>query len=85
MRVCYGKQRDEYVHTLVMEGMLGRPLKPWEQVEHADGDGTNNRWTNLVLTTDELHPALTRERLRREREIALDSGPDNEVDSQTNG
>lgn len=50
-----------------MEGMLGRELKSWEQVEHIDGDGTNNKWTNLMLTTDENHPALTRERLQKER------------------
>jgi hypothetical protein len=50
-----------------MQGMLGRELKPWEQVEHLDGDGTNNDWRNLMLTTDEAHPALTNERLRRER------------------
>lgn len=67
VRVCAGKQRGEYVHTLIMEGMIGRPLKPWEQVEHQDGDGTNNSWTNLMLTTDEKHPALTRERLEKER------------------
>ncbi len=67
LRISSGPLAGEYVHRLVMEGMLGRELKPWEQVEHKDGDGLNDKWTNLQLTTDEEHPALTRARIRRER------------------
>lgn len=67
LRVSAGPLRGEYVHRLVMEGMLGRRLAPEEQVEHEDGDGLNARWTNLRLTTDAEHPALTTARLKRER------------------
>jgi hypothetical protein len=74
LRISKGPQAGEYVHRLVMEGMLGRELKPWEQVEHKDGDGLNDKWTNLLLTTDEEHPALTRARIRRERGLDPDDG-----------
>lgn len=67
LRICAGPLTGVYVHTLIMEAKIGRKLKPWEQVEHKDGDGLNDRPENLELTTDEEHPALTRARIRRER------------------
>jgi hypothetical protein len=70
LRITSGPCAGKYVHTLIMEAMLGRELEPWEQVEHKDGDGLNDRWTNLLLTTDEAHPALTKARIRRERSAA---------------
>lgn len=67
LRISAGPLTGVYVHTLIMEAKIGRKLKPWEQVEHKDGDGLNDRPDNLELTTDEEHPALTRQRIRRER------------------
>ena len=46
------KDRDKkyiYLHRAVMEQQLGRYLEPEEQVDHKDGDKTNNDPSNLVL------------------------------------
>ena len=38
-------------HRLVMEGILGRYLQPWENVHHKDGDRQNNEPDNLEFWT----------------------------------
>lgn len=62
LRISSGPQRDRYVHQLVMEAVLQRPLAPDEEVDHADGDTLNNDWRNLVLTTTSEHARTTRRR-----------------------
>ena len=62
IRVSAGPQRDKYVHDLIMEAKLGRPLAKHETVEHRDGNGLNNDPANLELMT---RPENTRAMLKR--------------------
>ncbi len=59
-------------HRLVMEQMIGRPLRPEEHVHHLNRDRTDNRRENLELVGSSEHSAitsgLTQEQIRRERE-----------------
>lgn len=38
-----------YMHNMIMEQILGRPLKDDEVVKHKDGNGLNNQRENLEL------------------------------------
>jgi hypothetical protein len=51
-----GKQRLE--HRVVMEKIIGRPLKRSEDVHHLDGDKTNNNPKNLKLMLRAKHTKL---------------------------
>jgi len=42
-------KRYVYLHRAVMENTLGRYLKPEEEVDHIDGNKTNNDPSNLKL------------------------------------
>lgn len=49
------KQRRVYYHRALMELKLGRFLKKSEDVDHKDGDPTNNALSNLVLRDHDDH------------------------------
>lgn len=60
LRVTAGPQRGRYVHQLVAEAKLGRPLEPHEEVDHDNGDTLDNAWTNLVVMHKVEHGKKTR-------------------------
>jgi hypothetical protein len=43
--------RYHLVHRIVFEIMTGQVVPPDMQIDHKDGDGTNNRWKNLRFAT----------------------------------
>lgn len=49
---------NKYVHRLLAEKALGRPLKKSEVVHHLDYDRTNNDPSNLVICTQSYHKIL---------------------------
>ena len=44
---------------MVAEAMLGRELKPDEDVHHKDGDKLNCHWTNLEVLGKDVHGAVS--------------------------
>lgn len=47
--------RRLYAHRILVQRWLGRKLIPNEVVHHVDNDGTNNRPSNLQVTTRRKH------------------------------
>lgn len=68
LRISSGPQRDRYVHQLVAEAKLGRPLLPHEEVDHDDGNTLNNDWRNLVVRTKPEHGRKTRRQAAERRQ-----------------
>jgi hypothetical protein len=64
LRITSGPQRGRYVHQLVAEALLQRPLLPDEEVDHENRDTLDNRWTNLKVITKVEHGKVTRKRCR---------------------
>ena len=58
----YTKVNGVHKHRVVMETILGRPLKPGEVVHHKDGNKRNNEPENLEAMSRADH---IREHLRR--------------------
>lgn len=59
LKITSGPLRDKLVHTVVAEGMLGRPLRDDEHVHHKDGDTKNPHWTNLLVVGRDVHNAVS--------------------------
>lgn len=47
--------KKKYVHRMVMEEYLGRPLRSDEHVHHINGDRTDNRIENLEVISASEH------------------------------
>lgn len=66
LRITAGPQRGQYVHRLVAQAKLGRPLLPDEDVHHIDGDTLNNDPENITGLKRDAHGCVTR-LMHRER------------------
>ena len=62
LRISAGPLRDKYVHTVVAEAKLGRPLRENETVEHINGDGLDCSPDNLVVVLRARNTAMQHER-----------------------
>jgi len=58
LRISAGPLRNIYVHLLVLEAKLGRPLAEDEEGHHIDGDKLNCRPENLEAKKLEHHRAF---------------------------
>lgn len=58
-RMSCGPQVNKFVHVLVAEAKLGRPLFKNEHVHHKDGDTKNPHSDNLLVLKDEIHNAVS--------------------------
>jgi len=61
LQIRAGPLRGVYVHHLVAEAMIGRPLTKGEEVHHLNGDRLDPRPANLQVLTRAEHMALHRD------------------------
>lgn len=54
-----GPHVNKFVHILVAEAKMGRPLRKDEHVHHKDGDTKNPHPDNLLVLKDEIHNAVS--------------------------
>lgn len=52
---CCWRGKHRFIHRLVYEEYLGRPLQPWEQIHHRNGIRSDNRLENLELIHANKH------------------------------
>jgi len=62
-----GPQRGQYVHDLIAEAKLGRPLEGDETAEHKDGNGLNIDPSNIIVVTRKVNVRLRYIREKRAR------------------
>lgn len=58
------RQFRKYVHVIVAEKALGRPLPSGAVVHHWDEDKTNNKNTNLVICENQAYHKILHQRMR---------------------
>ena len=58
-RVSNGPHRGRYLHSILAEHKLGRKLKAHEEIDHKNGDRTDNSVGNMKLTTTSQHASHT--------------------------
>lgn len=58
-RMSCGPQVNKFVHVLVAEAKLGRPLRADEHVHHIDGDTKNPHPSNLIVIKDAVPNAIS--------------------------
>lgn len=58
-RMSCGPCVDIFVHILVAQAKIGRPLHKDEHVHHKDGDTKNPHPDNLLVLKDEIHNAVS--------------------------
>lgn len=58
LKITAGPLRGVYVHRLVLEAKLGRPLRDDEEAHHIDGDRQNCRPENLEARPLHEHRAF---------------------------
>lgn len=54
-----GTCRSVKQHRYIMEQHLERPLEPWEDVHHKDGNKQNNDLSNLEVLEHGIHASLS--------------------------
>lgn len=58
-RVSAGPLRNQFIHRIVVEAMLGRPLKKDETIHHRDGNKLNFHPSNLMVLGYGEHGAVS--------------------------
>jgi hypothetical protein len=67
IRISAGPQRGKYVHDLIAEAKLGRPLEGDETAEHKDGNGLNVDPDNIIVVTRSVNTRLRHIREKKAR------------------
>lgn len=53
-------RRSQYLHREILARVLGRPLEKWEQADHINNNGLDNRRANLRTATQKQNSANQR-------------------------
>lgn len=77
--------RYVYVHRLVMEEVLGRPLTENENIHHKNGDKSDNRPQNLEIMSNSEHMSkhykgLSEEEKQRRTDMLVRAAKERKVD-----
>lgn len=61
----YTKQNGRHAHRVIMEEIIGRPLRPGEVVHHKDHNKKNNDPSNLLLISSQSEHASIHRKNRK--------------------